>query len=99
MFPFRLDRLVILAVLIILMGVTTACQQAPPPQPTPDIPATVTAQVQQHLESQPTPTVPPTAPPPTANAKALGLRQRPTPPIHPFQRTRLIRLTRRSPPP
>ncbi len=69
MFPFRLDRLVILAVLIILMGVTTACQQAPPPQPTPDIPATVTAQVQQHLESQPTPTVPPTAPPPTATPR------------------------------
>ena len=53
MLPFRLDRLV---VLFLFFGVITACQQAPPPQPTPDIPATVTAQVQQHLESQPAPT-------------------------------------------
>ena len=68
MFYFRLARLVTLAVLIILLGVTTACQQAPPPQPTPDIPATVTAQVQQQLEAQPTPTVPPTDPPLTPTA-------------------------------
>ena len=60
---FRLDRLVVLAVLIVLMGVTTACQQAPP-EPTPDIPATVTAQVERSLASQATPTPAPTWTPP-----------------------------------
>ena len=65
MFPFRLDRLVML---FLFLGVITACQ-SPPPQPTPDIPATVTAQVQQQLEAQPTSTGTPTAPPPTATPR------------------------------
>ena len=68
MFSCRLDRLVILSAPILLMGVITACQQALPPQSTPDIPATVTAQVKQQL-AQPTPTVPPTATAPTATLR------------------------------
>ena len=62
----RQALVMLIALVAVLATALTACT-APPPAPTPDIPATVTAQVRTHLDSVPTATPLPTHTPyPTA---------------------------------
>ena len=61
---FYFKRNLVAAAAGFLVVIASAACQSPPPEPTPDIPATVTAQVERSLASQATPTPAPTWTPP-----------------------------------
>ena len=61
---FYFKRNLVSAAAGFLVVIASAACQSPPPEPTPDIPATVTAQVERSLASQATPTPAPTWTPP-----------------------------------